>query len=163
MARSRRRRGLRGEYLLKGTARTTCHILGKYRPVYNRVIISHPVIIGNICGVRVTSKILELEYGPGAGCGALPRRYPEESTIYIGGTRKARDSEFPGNPVCGSRAQRLPGRAHVPMIWRAGHTRLGARQLSVGGGRCPEMYGVTRVRTMPSDQEESARDSSLWQ
>ena len=25
------------------------------------------------------------------------------------------------------------------------------------------MYGVARVRTMPSDQEESALDSSLWQ
>ena len=88
-------------------------------------------------------------------------RYPEESTIYIGGTRKARDS--PAKPACGSRAQRLPRRAHVSMIGRAGHTRLGARRPSVSGGRCPEMYGVARVRTMPSDQEESARDSSLWQ
>jgi hypothetical protein len=82
--------------------------------------------------------------------------------------RNAQSARFPANPVCGSRAQRLPGprRAHVPMIGRAGHTRLGARRPSVSGGRCPEVYyGVTvaRVRTMPSDQEESARDSSLWQ
>jgi hypothetical protein len=64
--------------------------------------------------------------------------------------------------ACGS-FQRLPRRACVPMIGRAGHTRLGTRRLSVGGGRCPEMQGVARVRTMPSEQEESARDSSLWQ
>jgi hypothetical protein len=32
----------------------------------------------------------------------------------------------------------LPGRAHVPMIGRAGHTRLGSTP-SVGGGRCPEI------------------------
>ena len=44
----------------------------------------------------------------------------------------------PANPVCGSRAQRLPGCAHVPMTGRAGHTRLGTRP-SVGGGRCPEI------------------------
>ncbi len=77
--------------------------------------------------------------------------------------RNAQSARFPANPVCGSRAQRLPGRAHVPMIWRAGHARLGARRLSVSGGRCPEMWGVARVRTMPSEQEESARNSSLWQ
>jgi len=39
--------------------------------------------------------------------------------------------------ACGS-CQRLPRRAHVPMIGRAGHTRLGTRP-SVGGGRCPEI------------------------
>ncbi len=60
------------------------------------------------------------------------------------------------------RAQRLPRRAHVPRTGRAGHTRLETRP-SVGGGRCPEIQGVARVRTMPSEQEESARDSSLWQ
>ena len=53
--------------------------------------------------------------------------------------RNAQSARFPANPVCGSRAQRLPGRAHVPMIGRAGHARLGARRLSVSGGRCPEM------------------------
>jgi hypothetical protein len=63
--------------------------------------------------------------------------------------------------ACGS-CQRLPRRAHVPRTGRAGHTRLGTR-LSVGGGRCPEIQGVARVRTMPSEQEECMRDSSLWQ
>ena len=51
--------------------------------------------------------------------------------------RNAQSARFPAKPVCGSRAQRLPGRAHVPMIGRAGQTRLGTRRLSVGGGRCP--------------------------
>ena len=68
----------------------------------------------------------------------------------------------PAKPACGSRAQRLPRRAHVPRTGRAGHTRLGTR-LSVGGGRCPEIQGVARVRTMPSEQETSVRNSSLWQ
>ena len=63
--------------------------------------------------------------------------------------------------ACGS-CQRLPRRAHVPRTGSAGHTRLGTR-LSVGGGRCPEIQGVARVRTMPSEQEECMRDSSLWQ
>ena len=59
--------------------------------------------------------------------------------------RNAQRERFPAEPAWGSRAQRLPGRAHVSMIGRAGHTRLGARQLSVSGGRCPEMYGFWHV------------------
>ena len=76
--------------------------------------------------------------------------------------RNAQSAHSPAKPACGSRAQRLPRRAHVPRTGRAGHTRLGTR-LSVGGGRCPEIQGVARVRTMPSEQEECMRDSSLWQ
>ena len=38
--------------------------------------------------------------------------------------------------ACGS-PQRLPRRAHVPMIEHAGHTRLGTRP-SVGRGRCKD-------------------------
>ena len=77
--------------------------------------------------------------------------------------RNAQSARFPANPVCGSRAQRLPGRAHVPTVGHAGQTRLGTRRLSVGGGRCPGIKGVARVRTMPPEQEElqSVRDSSL--
>ena len=56
--------------------------------------------------------------------------------------RNAQSARFPAKPVCGSRAQRLPGRANVPMIGRAGQTRLGTRRLSVGGGRCPGIWGV---------------------
>ena len=50
------------------------------------------------------------------------------------------------------------------MIGRTGHTRrgLGTRP-SVGEGRCPDISGVACVRTMPSEQDEHARDSSLWQ
>jgi hypothetical protein len=77
-------------------------------------------------------------------------------------SRNAQSAHSPAKPACGSRAQRLPRRAHVPRTGRAGHTRLGTR-LSVGGGRCPEIQGVARVRTMPSEQEECMRDSSLWQ
>ena len=51
--------------------------------------------------------------------------------------KNAQSARSPAKPVCGSRAQRLPRRAHVPMIWCAGHTRLGTRP-SVGGGRYPE-------------------------
>jgi hypothetical protein len=40
--------------------------------------------------------------------------------------------------VACSSCQRLPRRAHVPMIGRAGFTRLGTTP-SVGGGRCPEI------------------------
>ena len=77
--------------------------------------------------------------------------------------RNAQSARFPAKPACASRAQRLARRAHVPMTGRAGHTRLGTRRPSVGGGRCPEIQGVVRVRTMPSEQEESARDFLLWQ
>ena len=72
-------------------------------------------------------------------------------------------ARFPAKPACGSRAQGLPGRAHVPIIGRTGQTRLGTRLYRSGRGRCPEIWGVARARTMPSEQEESARDSSLWQ
>ena len=41
--------------------------------------------------------------------------------------RNAQSARFPANPVCGSRAQRLPGRAHVPMTGHGGHTRLRTR------------------------------------
>ena len=51
--------------------------------------------------------------------------------------RNAQSAPSPAKPACGSRAQRLPRRAHVPMIGRAGHTRLGTTP-SVGGGRCPD-------------------------
>jgi hypothetical protein len=53
--------------------------------------------------------------------------------------RNAQSARFPATPACASRAQRLPRRAHVSMTGRAGHTRLGSRRLSVGGGRCPEI------------------------
>ena len=39
--------------------------------------------------------------------------------------RNAQSVRFPANQVCGSRAQRLPGRAYVPMTGHGGHTRLG--------------------------------------
>jgi hypothetical protein len=52
--------------------------------------------------------------------------------------KNAQSAHSPAKPACGSRAQRLPRRAHVPMIWRAGHMRLGTRP-SVGGGRCSEI------------------------
>jgi hypothetical protein len=52
--------------------------------------------------------------------------------------RNVQSADSPAEPACGSRAQRLPRHAHVPMTGRAGHTRLGARP-SVGGGRCPEI------------------------
>jgi hypothetical protein len=80
--------------------------------------------------------------------------------------RNAQSAHSPAKPASGSRAQRLPRRAHVPMTGRAGHTRLPVGTTpSVGGGRCPDFGGVARVRMMPSEQEESARDSSesLWQ
>ena len=51
--------------------------------------------------------------------------------------RNAQSAHSPAKPACGSRAQRLPRRAHVPMTGRAGHTRLGTTP-SVGGGRCPD-------------------------
>jgi hypothetical protein len=51
--------------------------------------------------------------------------------------RNAQSAHSPAKPACGSRAKRLPRRAHVPMTGRAGHTRLGTTP-SVGGGRCPE-------------------------
>ena len=51
--------------------------------------------------------------------------------------RNAQSAHSPAKPASGSRAQRLSRRAHVPMIGRAGHTRLGTRP-SVGGGRYPE-------------------------
>ena len=41
--------------------------------------------------------------------------------------RNAQSARFPANPACGSRAQRLPGRAHVSMTGRTGQTRLGTR------------------------------------
>jgi hypothetical protein len=50
---------------------------------------------------------------------------------YRGGTARR-----PGGLAC--HCQRLPGRAHVPMIGRAGHTRLGTRP-SVRRGRIPEI------------------------
>jgi hypothetical protein len=47
----------------------------KISAVYNRVIISHPVIIGNICGViwKDWCSVFEC-VAPGADRGALPRR-----------------------------------------------------------------------------------------
>ncbi len=51
--------------------------------------------------------------------------------------RNAQSAHSPAKPACGSRAQ-LPRRARVPMIGRAGYTRLGTTP-SVGGGRCPEI------------------------
>ena len=53
-------------------------------------------------------------------------------------SRNAQSAHSPAKPACRSRTQRLPRRAHVPMIGRAGHTRLGSTP-SVGGGRCPEI------------------------
>ena len=41
--------------------------------------------------------------------------------------RNAQSAHSPAKPACGSRAQRLPGRAHVPMTGHARHTRLGTR------------------------------------
>ena len=54
--------------------------------------------------------------------------------------RNAQSAHSPAKPACGSRAQRLPRRAHVPKIGCAGHTRLGTRP-SVGGGRRPDILG----------------------
>jgi len=54
--------------------------------------------------------------------------------------RNAQSAHSPAKPACGSRAQRLPRRAHVSMTGRAGHTRLGTRP-SVGGGRRPDILG----------------------
>ena len=51
--------------------------------------------------------------------------------------RSAQSARSPAKPACGSRAQRLPRRAHVPLTGCAGHTRLGTTP-SVGGGRCPD-------------------------
>ena len=51
--------------------------------------------------------------------------------------KNAQSAHSPAKPACGSRAQRLPRRAHVSRTGRAGHTCLGTRP-SVGGGRCPE-------------------------
>ncbi len=73
--------------------------------------------------------------------------------------KNAQSAHSSAKPPCGSHAQRLPRRANVPMTRRAGNTRLGTRS-SVGGGRCPDIYDVARVRTMPSEQGESALDSS---
>ena len=39
--------------------------------------------------------------------------------------RNAQSAHSPAQPACGSRAQRLPRRARVPMIGRTGHTRKG--------------------------------------
>ena len=81
-------------------------------------------------------------------------RYPEQSPIYIGRTRKARTPR--PKPACGSRAQRLPRRAHVPMTGRAGHTRLGTmpsdrrgrRPDILGGGTCThDAIGTRRICT----------------
>jgi hypothetical protein len=52
--------------------------------------------------------------------------------------KNAHSAHSTSKPASGSRAQRLPRRAHVPMIGRAGHTRLGTRP-SVGGGHCPDI------------------------
>ena len=44
---------------------------------------------------------------------------------------------------------------------RGGHTHLGTRP-PVSGGRCPDIWGVARVRTMPSEQlEESSLESRV--
>ena len=52
--------------------------------------------------------------------------------------KTTQSAQSPAKQACGSRAQRLPRRAHVPRTGRAGHTRLGTRP-SVGGGRCPDV------------------------
>ena len=51
--------------------------------------------------------------------------------------RNAQSAHSPAKPACGSRPQRLPRRAHVPMTEHAGHTRLGTGP-SVGRGRCQD-------------------------
>ena len=76
----------------------------------------------------------------GDSAASQPSSEPPISRIKHGlHRRNAQSARFPANPVCGSRAQRLPGRIHVPTTGRAGQTRLGTRRLSVGGGRCPEI------------------------
>ena len=75
--------------------------------------------------------------------------------------RSAQSAPSPAKPVRGSRAQRLPGRAPMPMVGRAGQTRLGTRRPSVGGGRCPGIQGVARVRTMPGTKRICARRFAL--
>jgi hypothetical protein len=68
--------------------------------------------------------------------------------------------------------QRLPqahscahDRARRSCALEPGHPGRSAPGLRVGGGRCPDIQSVARVRPMPSEQEarEPARDSSLWQ
>ena len=66
-------------------------------------------------------------------------RYPEQSTILLH-RKNAQSAHSPAKPACGSRAQRLPRRAHIPMIGRAGHTRLGTRP-SDRRGRRPDNLG----------------------
>ena len=77
--------------------------------------------------------------------------------------RNAQSAHSPAKPACGSRAQRLPGRAHVPMTGHARHTRLGTRLYRSAEVAVLKFRGLARVRTMPPEQEESARGSSLWQ
>ena len=51
--------------------------------------------------------------------------------------KNAQSAHSPAKPACGSRAQRLPRRAHVPRTGCTGYTRLGTRP-SVRRGRYPE-------------------------
>jgi len=78
--------------------------------------------------------------GPAASCTAELRQRSISRIKPDLHRRNAQSAHSPAKPACGSRAQRLPRRAHVSMTGRAGHTRLGTRP-SVGGGRRPDILG----------------------
>ena len=74
--------------------------------------------------------------GVAGGCNTGPQRSISRMKHDLH-RRNAQSAHSPAKPAYGSRAKRLPRRAHVPMTGRAGHTRLGTTP-SVGGGRCPD-------------------------
>jgi hypothetical protein len=69
--------------------------------------------------------------------------------------RNAQSAHSPAKPACGSRAQQLPRRVHVPMTGRAGHTRLGNTPPVGGGLRGPA------AGQMPLNEPKEAPCASL--
>ena len=122
-----------------------------YRPLRTRVAASSDCPDAQVCHMIGQAR----HATPERRLSACRGRYPLSRIKHGLHRRNAQSAHSPAKPACGSRAQQLPRRVHVPMTGRAGHTRLGNTPPVGGGLRGPA------AGQMPLNEPKEAPCASL--